>query len=453
MPPTRHPVSRTLEAYGALVVVLMAVVTAFLVVENQSRVREDEQERRLAALARSAMVVLDLVPSLAEPDTLGRSDLRPEAVSALGNLASATRSEDGLSVSLPNGTQLWSVGITLGHGEVIDRRVTSAELELYFEEGRRVVIAPPTTDGLLIVASSPAIRRVLTPLLLRDIGLLVLVGLVVLYSGYRLLDERLLRPLAAAEAVASRVARGELAIEGAAIERIGGGPLTEAIRTMVRELGGLVGAIRTSADEAAALSEEISAATEEMTSSTQEVAGTTQELTDRATRQAGVVRAVAEDAERILTIAQDVAAGALQAAERNAALAALARTHREGLEVSAATLEQLAGEIALGASEAEDLAHAAGEIEQFITQSGTVARQTHILALNAAIEAARAGRRGADSPWWPTRCAVWRRRRVRRPLRPVTPCAVSWRGCTGPATGCSGWGRVARRSAGPPRRR
>lgn len=36
-----------------------------------------------------------------------------------------------------------------------------------------------------------------------------------------------------------------------------------------------------------------------------------------------------------------------------------------------------------------------------------IAFQTNILALNAAVEAARAGNRGAASPWWHLKCAVW----------------------------------------------
>jgi methyl-accepting chemotaxis protein len=131
-----------------------------------------------------------------------------------------------------------------------------------------------------------------------------------------------------------------------------------------------------------------------MTSSTQEVAATTAELTDRASRQAALVRSVAEDANRILAIAQDLAAGALQAAERNAALVQLARTHREGLSATASELDRLGEEVEQGAREAEALARAAEEIEQFIARTGAIARQTHILALNAAIEAARAGEEG-----------------------------------------------------------
>jgi methyl-accepting chemotaxis protein len=124
------------------------------------------------------------------------------------------------------------------------------------------------------------------------------------------------------------------------------------------------------------------------------VAGTTGDLTERANQQAVVVRAAAEDAGKILEIAQELAAGATQAAERNAALARLARSHRERLDESTVELARLAEEIERGATEAEALATASGQIEKFITQAKAIAKQTHMLALNASIEAARAGEEG-----------------------------------------------------------
>jgi methyl-accepting chemotaxis protein len=107
-----------------------------------------------------------------------------------------------------------------------------------------------------------------------------------------------------------------------------------------------------------------------------------------------VVRKAAEDAGRILTITQGLASGAEQAAERNAALAKLARGHRERLDLSTAELGRLAEEVEAAAKEAEALAAASAEIEKFITQTKAIAKQTHMLALNASIEAARAGEEG-----------------------------------------------------------
>src|SRR6185503_13359350 len=113
--------------------------------------------------------------------------------------------------------------------------------------------------------------------------------------------------------------------------------------------------IREHSHGAVAMAQEIAASTQQMTASTQEVASTTGELTERANQQALVVRAAAEDAGKILEIAHELAAGATQAAERNAALARLARSHRERLDASTTELARLAEEIERGALEAEAL--------------------------------------------------------------------------------------------------
>ena len=145
--------------------------------------------------------------------------------------------------------------------------------------------------------------------------------------------ENVLKPTGRATNLASRVAQGDLSLDTGADGKAGKDALTTSLATMLDKLRELVGTIRQHAHEAAAMSQEIAASTEQMTASTQEVASTTGDLTERANQQAVVVRAAAEDAGKILDIAQELAAGATQAAERNAALARLARSHRERLDV------------------------------------------------------------------------------------------------------------------------
>jgi methyl-accepting chemotaxis protein len=369
MPSSRHPVSRVLEVYGALVILVMAVVTTFLVIDGQARGRAEQTAIRLTQVLRAAAHLVDQAPE---------DPLPPVVIGGLRALVQDAPARDGLSVATRAGRVLWS------HGDVTAHAAT-VRAKGYVHQ------SVSTATGLVVTASAHDEGHVLSAILLRDIGLLALVGLLLLYSGYRLLDDRILRPLLAAQAVTTRVAEGDLRVDEGSIAQVGGGPLTDALRTMINALTRLVGAIRASADEAAALGEEISASTQQMTASTEEVAGTTSELTERATNQAAMVRSVAEDAERILAIAQDLAVGALQAVERNTALAQLARTHGRSLGMSATALDRLAEEADAGAAEAEALARTAREIEQFIAQTGAIAKQTHILALNAAIEAARAG--------------------------------------------------------------
>ena len=216
------------------------------------------------------------------------------------------------------------------------------------------------------------------------------------FAFFRWVAARLIRPLDSAELIASRVAVGNLAVSDLSIAhaRRNGGQILASLGAMVDSLRALTSAIQGAAAEAATMAEQIAASTQQMTASTQEVAGTTGDLTERANQQALIVRAAAEDAGRILHITQELAAGATQAAERNAALARLARSHRERLDTSTAELARLTEEIERGAAEADALAAASGEIEKFVAQTKAIAKQTHMLALNASIEAARAGEEG-----------------------------------------------------------
>jgi methyl-accepting chemotaxis protein len=210
------------------------------------------------------------------------------------------------------------------------------------------------------------------------------------------LNRRVTEPVKVAGRIASRVAGGDLSVTVVTSHAETGevGDLLAAVQTMVVALRRLVGAIRSAADEAAAMAAEISASTEQMSASTQEMASTSQDLTKRAGEQAQLVRGAADDAARILQIATTLAKGSDEAARRNAALADLARGHKQALDESAGHLTRLAQEVSRGAEEADALAVASADIQKFVAQAKAVATQTNMLALNAAIEAARAGPQG-----------------------------------------------------------
>jgi methyl-accepting chemotaxis protein len=217
------------------------------------------------------------------------------------------------------------------------------------------------------------------------------VALLILLALGRALLVTILKPTGRAARIASRVAEGDLSevsTDGAK------DALTSSLSAMLDKLRNLVGTIRQHAHDAAAMSQQIAASTQQMTASTQEVASTTGDLTERANQQAVVVRAAAEDASKILDIAQELAAEAVQSAERNAALARLARSHRARLDASTTELARLAEEVEQAALEADALAAASEEIEKFVIQTKAIAKQTHMLALSASIEAARAGEEG-----------------------------------------------------------
>ena len=249
------------------------------------------------------------------------------------------------------------------------------------------------TAGILITVCPPTDSSPLTNPIVWGSLTVFAVGLVLDQIVVNLLLKRVLKPTGKVAVVAMQVAQGDLSLPDWA-NRPNLDGLSTSMITMLSRLQELVGTIHHYSHDAAAMAQQIAASTEQMTASTEEVAGTTGDLTQRANQQAVVVRAAAEDAGKILEIAQELAAGAIQAAQRNGALAKLARSHRERLDQSTAELARLAEEIELGATEAEALATASGEIEKFITQAKLIAKQTHMLALNASIEAARAGEEG-----------------------------------------------------------
>jgi methyl-accepting chemotaxis protein len=234
----------------------------------------------------------------------------------------------------------------------------------------------------------------------RDIGikflLFALFALILIAFFAAYLERWIIAPLRAAERVAARVAHGDLTevpdVSGARANEVG--RLSVAQARMVEGLRELVGNIRSAAGESAAVANEISAAAEEMSASTLEVSGTTTDLTDRATRQATLTKETAEAAGQIRAIAQTLAEGAQQAADRNASLARMAQQNRERLGRSSEELARLATEVREGTEEADALRDASAEIQKFVAQTKAIATQTHMLALNAGIEAARAGEHG-----------------------------------------------------------
>ncbi len=349
--------------------------------------RRDLELREFAVQAAglaNQLLAAGIVPT---PGTLAATDSRVdvEIVNEQGIIVSSTDPQHPAGEAAPNLTGATGGGV----------------LEVQDAHGREhIATVPLQRAGWTLVlrqqASTTWSMRGLLHTIWLELVLVAIVGGLLLAAIVAYFRRRVVEPLVGMDRVVSRVAVGDLTAPSLHLpqSRDEVGQLGTGVTFMVNELRNLVESIRSASGEAATLALQISASTQQMSASTEEVAGTCGDLTDRANKQAALVRATAVDASRILNIAQGLAEGAREAADRNASLARVARGHQEQLDASSTQLERLAEEIELGLKEAEALAAASEEIGKFVVQTKTIARQTHMLALNAGIEAARAGAEG-----------------------------------------------------------
>ena len=189
------------------------------------------------------------------------------------------------------------------------------------------------------------------------IGLIsiVLVGLILSWC----IRLWVLRPVAAARAVAQRLAEGDLAV---AIEVKGKDEIAQllgAMRDMSDNLVGIIHNIRTSA--------------EELVQSSEQIASTSQNLSQAATQQAATVEETSASVE-------EISAAVAQNSDNAHAT--------DGIATSSA---KSAGE---GGDAVRETVQAMRNIAEKISLVDDIAYQTNLLALNAAIEAGRAGEHG-----------------------------------------------------------
>ena len=183
---------------------------------------------------------------------------------------------------------------------------------------------------------------------------------------YFLVRATVTRPLAEVQAVATRIADGDLTAQVTARRDDEIGRLTVAINEIGARLSSVVGQVRDGAEHIATASQEISTGNLDLCSRTEE--------------QAASLATTASSMDQLTTTVRQNADNARQADQ-------LARSASEVAQKGGSTVSQVVARM-------DSISQASRKISDIIGVIDGIAFQTNILALNAAVEAARAGEQG-----------------------------------------------------------